>query len=328
MIAFLLALISLAGAWAGVYALLAGSYGPALMAHGLTAAAGYAAARRCAREDCPAGWHEAVWAACVPCVGGVLAWMNLAAQSAAESEQIVDEYARYLDADVRLGAELPAGGERWTPRPDHLESMADILRSEASVEDKRLAIEALARMETPRAVYVLNEALSSPSTEVRFYAASVLGNLEERLGERLHALEQDVTLGLRNDPEVEYDLAQSYFDYAYYGLAEGARREHMLTLALEHIRLSREGRDGAASLLLEGRILLALERYRESEETFSEYIHAHRHDGRGFLWRAEARFRRGDYPGVRRDCAAAVERRVAPPVLHPTLEMWAPLAME
>lgn len=297
--------------------------GYALLLHLVSASAGLMAARCWGSDDRPVGLHETVWAFAVPIVGGPLASLHILGQACTRSENVLDEYSHYLDAKERLGVDATARANLPSvPEPDQLESMADVIFSEASVEDKRLAIETLALMETPRAVGVLRSALSTPSTEVRFYAASVLSSLEERLGNRLAALEQDVTMGRRNDADVEFELARCYFDYAYYGLAEGSRREHFLRQALEHTRRSLRVASHPDAALLEGRALLELNSVAEAERCFVAYIRDHRQDGRGFLWRAEARFRQGKYGGVQHDCKRAMELGLKPPSLAPALELW------
>ncbi len=259
----------------------------------------------------------------VPCIGGVLVALHNHDCHIASRRNIARDYGDYIDASQRLGDYLqPEPEMKFRPDPDALESMADILRSSAPARDKRLAIEALAQMESPQSVQVLRSVLTASSIEVRFYAASVLANLEQRLSERLARLEQDIATGRRAGPDAVMSLAQSYFDYAYYGLAEGSRAVDFLNRALQRLDEIRDTGIRARVLLLEGRILLRLGRCREAEICFSRYLKISSAKQPGFLWRAEARMFRGDYRGVEADCRAARDAGEIPQRLAEAVDAW------
>ncbi len=319
----LYASLALAAAVYGVAAVLAGAWTVAAAAHVVVALSGWRAVHGLYRPEDPTGRFEAALAACVPLVGGALAWLYVAGTRLGRSAGVAEEFEEYIDPGLRLGEEattLQRSG--FEPDPDHLEPMSDILRSDAGIQEKRIAIEGLARLETPEAVSMLREALHAESTEVRFYAASVLGRLEERLASRLRTLEEDVALGRRLDPDVELDLARSYFDYAYFGVAEGERHRTYLEDAIVHAGRAWDRGAPPRSLLVSGRAHLELGRCEEAEAEFDRYLRVAGKSVAGYLWRAEARFLHGRYDKVIEDCCAAVATGPIPERMQPTVDFW------
>lgn len=322
-LALLPATVALAAGLGSVTLLFAARPLEALALHGICAFFGFFAARWQKADAVPAGAFEATLALCVPCVGGAVAWLYAAAPGVVGTADVADEFTHYIDASERMGRDdLVKEEAGFDPTPRKLAPMVDILRSNAPVAEKRVAIEALARLETPESVSILRDALSEPSVEVRFYAASVLSRLEERLASRLRSLEEDIASRRRTDPAVELEIARSYLDYAYYGLAEGVRRTTYLQRGLKHALVALGQNAGVEGLLVVGRCYLELGHFDEAEESFTEYLEEYGDDLKGLLWRAEARFYQGKYLGVRDDCRAAAGVGQAPERMRPVVEMW------
>jgi len=294
-----------------------------LVAHVASALFGAAAALRMRREVAGSGLYEYVVALGLPAAGGILVWLQAMGDRTVRRGTVAREFTNYIDASLRLGDDqLPGVRLSFKPTPDEVAPMTDILRSDAGEDEKRNAIEALSRLETPDAVDVLRSVLTSESTEVRFYAASALSRLEERLALRLKALDQDLAMGRQDRGVVELEMARTYHDYAYYRLVDETRRLDCLESSLQHARRAIEIGLDPEAWLMAGRALLALRRCEEAEELFTEYLDRVRDDAKGLLWRAEARFRLGRYTSLREDCRRVSQTARVPKVMAEAIEMW------
>jgi tetratricopeptide (TPR) repeat protein len=239
---------------------------------------------------------------------------------------VAEDFRDQISVQKRLGEEALPEIDVTPPHPAFLTPMADVLASDASNDEKRMAIEGLARLETPQSVEVLRKILSTGSTEVRFYAASVLEGLEERLTERLMTLERDVASGRRRGPGTELEIARTFLDYAYYRVALGPRRLEYLEQAARHGGRAREHGSDPEAHLVEGRALLLLGRAEAAEECFSRYVRTALHRGKALVWRAEARFRLGRYEEAATDCQHALAEGTVPAAVREAVETWAALA--
>ena len=324
MMAGLLGVISVVAAVSSLGCLLLDMVASALACHVLAGLAGALASVRLRQSVKGSGLYEYALGLGIPCVGGPVVWLYTLGEHLTLRESVAKEFTEYIDASMRLGdAELPMVGRSQVPTPGQVAPMTDVLRSDASEDEKRNAIEALSRLETPDAVTMLRSVLTSESTEVRFYAASALSRLEERLALRLKALEEDLATGRQDRALVELEMARTYFDYAYYRLTDETRRaDYLERAALHAARAAEEGSDPAASLM-QGRALLDLRRYDEAEKVFSSHLGRVRDDVKGLIWRAEARFRLGSYPGVCEDCRRALQMGGVPEVMADAIGMWA-----
>ena len=322
MIAPALAFLVVAGSTVSMVRLFEGAYMWALAAHvaaGLCAG-GLALWMRRGRRGWP--WSEIAVALGTPCLGGPFVLMQLLGSRIGSCHDVVAQFKEYVSAEIRLGPSVSAGAAvSQSPDPGALYAVADILSSDAAEDVKRFAVEALGRLETPEAVDQLRDALTNPSVEARFYAASALARLEERLTSRLEALEREVESGHGNGAQ-ELELAEACFDYAYYRVAMGDGRREYLERALDHAEKAIERDGDPAAELVAGRALLELGLCGEAEKRFSEYVERFPNSPKGLLWRAEARFRLGRYAGVREDCAAAVKNGPAPRRLQDAARFW------
>ncbi len=267
---------------------------------------------------------EYTLALAVPGLGGLMACLMALGARAARPGTAARDYQDYIDAAQRGGIAHWAGVARHAlPMPDDVEPLADVLASSAAAEDKRNAIKALARLETPAAVATLRAVLKRGAPEIRFYAASVLARLEERLAFRLQALQAEAAAAPdARRPALDLDLARAYFDYVYFGLVSETHQRDYLEHAVRHARRAWQEGGHAAALLLAGRGLIQLGAFAEADDLFSQYLAQAGQDLKGYLWRAEARFLRGDFAGLRADCRQALRMGPVPERVAPALQMW------
>lgn len=263
---------------------------------------------------------EAVLRWAVPCIGVPAAALFVHGPAWGLKEDIADDFSHYINANERM--DIPAfrtENAKSDMKPGQIDSLADILRSDVSNDEKRLAIAALAQMETPGTIEILRDTVMWAPTEVRFYAASVLGQLEERLSLRLEMLIDAARAD--DDPHLAYELAQAYFDYAYYRLVTGERREECLREASRFASAAARGGVPDAWLLA-GRVALALGRHDEADECFHEQVRARPSDVRTYVWLAEASFARGRYDEVRGYLQEAGEAGQIPRRMREAADVW------
>jgi len=255
----------------------------------------------------------------MPCAGPFWAIMFRLLPQLGKKENIAEDFLHYINAGERA-ADLPAAPpSRMSPRPEQMDSLADVLRSDASNDEKRLAIAALAQLETPQTIEILRDTVLWAPTEVRFYAASVLGQLEERLSMRLDALVEAAKTD--NDPQLSAGLAQAYFDYAYYRLVTGDRRLDCLEEASRHVQIA--AANGLTDAwLLAGRIALESNDLDKAERCFASHLDTRPDDVRGDLWMAEIAYLRGQFGPLRRSLTAAQEKGKIPHRMEEAVLAW------
>lgn len=320
---WILGLLALATSAGSVSMLLQGQFQISALAHLTSVLLGARGSVMLRGAPADRGQFEYYVGLALPCVGGSAVWLHAALERFTGRGEVAEEFTKYIDPVTRLGdARLPDVRRSKGPNPETLEPLASVLTSDASVDEKRNAIARLARLETPQAVQALRGALQSSSREIRFLAANAISSLERRLNQRLHA--RRCAGGEPEDvgPEDALETAQAYFDYAYYGLAGDLDKATYLRQALEYVRTAWEQGHNPDAQLLWGKILLQLGDNEEAVDMFSRYLACEPYDVRGYLWRAEAHFRQGDYRAVRRDCERANGSGQVPEVTRGAVDMW------
>ena len=266
-------------------------------------------------------WMVAVFGRCR---GGVASFGSARPRSGAG---LYEHFIDYTDTALSLAAQE----DRHVLRPGHepdlqpFTSCHDILASGASAEMKRGAILSLQRLETPEAVDLLRTALSDSDTEVRFYAAGALGAIEERLQDRLSAMEVQVARAGIHDRETYLGVAQACFDFAWFHLSSDSRRDELLQRAHGYaFQASAVPASDVEAEILLGRIQMERGELQAAYDSFSLAIGGGAEDARGRLWRAEASFRMGNYRAVRNDCTGvtAFSDDVGGRLAH-VVELWA-----
>lgn len=258
----------------------------------------------------------------VPVIGGLTAVVFTFFSVNRGRKGIAEEYALHIDPEEYREL-FTRDVKDFNPNPQELYSLSDILHGDLPLEQKRKAIEALAQMESPQAIAILREALSMSSVEVRFFASSVIGKLEKRLEQRISELEtKDRELG-GGQVSVIMELAQSYFDFVFFSLVEGARREEYLALALGYAldAYTLEENDSVLSLI--GRIFLVNDDIDEAIMVFNKFVQLNPDDMRGRLWRLEAYLKRHDYILAGEDARAALEMGRVPQAIEESVMFWA-----
>ncbi len=181
--------------------------------------------------------------------------------------------AAALDASIAAGSREPDVWARLRVDPDRLRPHArsgddsSITAVAGALADRRPG-QATKRFEAslrvaelpPRvAVRLLRSALKDPSEEVRLFA---FGRIERMRADLERALEgfRSALASAEDDAAREHlrlRLAETHWEFAYLGLAEGAVLEHALESAVaEATESQRVGRNPAAASFLLGRILL------------------------------------------------------------------------
>ncbi len=255
----------------------------------------------------------------IPLLGSTGAVIVVIAISRKGRMGILEEYSQYINTEEYR--ELFTRDENeFVPDPDNLYSLADILHSNLPVSRKRVAIEALAQMEQPQTVAILREALQMDSVEVRFFAASVLSKLEMRLEMHLEELQEEDRAG--RQVSVISELAQACYDFVFYDIVDGGRRDRYLDLALGYALDAFSLEQDSTSLSLAGRVFLQQRKYQQAIAIFNLYCRAYPDDYRGFLWRAEAYLSNHDYGMVQYDLARARELAEIPDTLKDAAEFW------
>jgi polysaccharide biosynthesis protein PelE len=229
--------------------------GHALLAAG-SAAMLSAASRPGSRRD---AWAIAVAAGSlaffVPVLAAVGLFVALGLASREPGSRGRESWARLSVDPERMRISL-------RPRRDVSASAIAVVLADRAPEHAARRFEAILRSAElpPRAgVRLLRSALRDPAEEVRLFAFSRLERMRvdldqalETFRHRLEAAEDDATRA-----HLRCRLAETHWELAYLGLAEGAVLEHALDAAVEHAREScRVGKNPAAASFLLGRVLL------------------------------------------------------------------------
>jgi hypothetical protein len=191
----------------------------------------------------------------VPALGAIGLWTALGLSSRRAASRGREPWAR-----LRVDPESMRMSLR-TRREVNAPAIAAVL-ADRSPEHASRRFDAMLRVADlpPRvAVRLLRSALRDPAEEVRLLAFSRVERLRvdlehalETFRRGLESAEDDATRG-----HLRLRLAETHWEFAYLGLAEGAVLEHALDAAIEHASESkRVGRNPAAASFLLGRILL------------------------------------------------------------------------
>eukprot|EP00163_Fabomonas_tropica_P028373 TRINITY_DN5755_c0_g5_i1.p1 TRINITY_DN5755_c0_g5~~TRINITY_DN5755_c0_g5_i1.p1 ORF type:complete len:278 (-),score=39.92 TRINITY_DN5755_c0_g5_i1:433-1266(-) len=201
--------------------------------------------------------------------------------------------------------------------------LRQVLR-EASDPGKRLkALLASRQMPGREGVDILREALKDPVDDVRLLAYSMLEQREKALvqeAERLQSQLQETTEA-RPVMQMNRRLAQTWWETAYLGLAQGSLRQYYLEKARDLLIKLVATYDGPSDWHLLGRIELALGRYHEARDAFEVAIENGARQEHVLPYLAEIAFLDKDYQRVRFYLARCAHGHNHP-ALTPLLEAW------
>jgi hypothetical protein len=197
-------------------------------------------------------------------------------------------------------------------------------RGESTAEQRFQAVLQVRYLAPREAVQVLKLALKDSSDEVRLFAFS---RIEKMRDERESAIKQLTSQLGGTDVEaqslVHLRLAESHYEIAYLGLAEGAVLQHALDAAHEHAMESVRLRPGAAPAeYLLGRVLLQKKEYSWALAAFERAVYAHYPRAKVLPYMAECAFRQRRYEAVRsllRDLEMVARDNKG---LQPVVDFW------
>lgn len=304
-----LATLSLCSAVLGAYAILGENCAQVALAHLLAALTGGAAGTIADRRRLGRHFFPWILSFAIPLFGGVGVYFLLQNMKKPWSGKLMEEYTAYLDDAASFRESVPITDQTAPTAPVPLGDVLSVTDSEA---EQRIAIEYLSEMETPAAVEVLRKAASTAGSEAYFFSMTALTQMEDKMLARLDELEDAIKRS--GETEADGDLliqtAAAYLDFIYYHFVTGETRTEYLQRAqalLDHV-LERNATGSSEldeSLLLSGRVQLGMGNARMAIKYFNRYIARNPQQWNGYLWRAEAWYRSGDYGRVREDCAKA-----------------------
>jgi hypothetical protein len=143
----------------------------------------------------------------------------------------------------------------------HGAPIAQVLRSDASVQARTAAVMTLRRMPAHKAVPLLRLAFSDPSEDVRLLAFAILERQEKQLRSRIEsalAKLDDPSRELRPAERAAWQrrVAQDHWELVYGGFVSGGFVARVLQQAVEHARAALDLEFDASTALLLARIHL------------------------------------------------------------------------
>lgn len=300
----------------GMWMLLEGHIAAAVIIHIFSALLGIWAAVHSAQRG-HSVLFDVIVAFFIPIAGGIICALASQIEASKVRGDVAADYMRHIDPE-EYRTFFEENQSEFRPEPEKLQPLSDILYSRAPLSQKRIAIEALAQMECPESVKILRDALCMDSVEVRFFAASVLTRLEANLSTRMQELEAKAP----DDAEGLYELAQASFDYAFFGMAEGNRKNRYLDAAYSYAKKSDEAEETAQACLLLGRIELERHNFDQAEEYFSKALTMHNSGSSAIIWQAEAALENRDFTEVIRICKHAIDKGIVPEKIKNAIEYW------
>ncbi|HWL87160.1 MAG TPA: hypothetical protein VNO21_15250 [Polyangiaceae bacterium] len=195
-------------------------------------------------------------------------------------------------------------GKRAPPkrRTITVSSIEETLRSAVASPEKRFhAVLQTRHLPQKQAISLLKLALKDTSDEVRLFAFSRL----ERFRNDLETQSRDLSEKLSEADEgakalLHLRLAETYWEIAYLGLAEGAVREHALKSAQDNAEAACKLRPGSAPAeFLSGRVSLVQKKYGDALTAFERAVHAGTTRLKALPYMAECAFHQKRYDEVR-----------------------------
>ena len=116
----------------------------------------------------------------------------------------------------------------------NVEPLVETIRSDASTDLKRGAIEMLAKMRSPYAVSLLKECISDQNSEVRFYASSGLSRIEESLNEKIIKYKNIIKQKSEVTHQDYFLLAKAYYEFIYLSIQDEASLQYYLRQSVDN----------------------------------------------------------------------------------------------
>lgn len=318
--------LSFGAATCGGVAVIMHEFAFVALTHLIAALAGGAAGALADRRRLGGDLFPWAMALTIPLFGGIAAYMLLHGMKKPRSGRLIEEYSLYLDEAAPFKDSVPA---LEAPVPTELVSLGDVLSRPDSGREQRIAIEYLSEIETPAALEILRKAASTAGGEAYFFSMTTLTQMEDRMLAQLDELESMLSQAdeTNTDGELLLKTASAYLDFVYYHFVAGERRseyllraETLLNQAINNDLL--DANEMGRALILAGRVQLALRNAKTALRYFNLFIKRNPTLWSGYLWRAEARYKLGEYQLLREDCAKAEKIGNIPQNMQPVLDFW------
>lgn len=124
---------------------------------------------------------------------------------------------------------------------------------------KERAIFSVSEIKNPLTISILKENLSSKHDDIRLYAFSVVSKMEKDFNENLHKLKnklKDESLTEDEKAEIFYEIANQYYDFVYFKIADEEFKDFLLEEALFYGKKSLELKETPEALILIGKIYI------------------------------------------------------------------------
>ncbi|HXX66281.1 MAG TPA: tetratricopeptide repeat protein [Polyangiaceae bacterium] len=173
------------------------------------------------------------------------------------------------------------------------------------------------------AVALLKLALSDPADEVRLFAFTRLERWRNDLEADVKRLQAALAVAGDTGARLHLGLAEAYWELAYFGLVEGAVRDHALFAALQSVdRACAANASDAPARFLRGRILMQRGEYEEARQAFEEALRLKHPPLKVLPYLAECAFEERNFNLVRAVIRTFNEHAPGHAALHSVVDFW------
>lgn len=173
------------------------------------------------------------------------------------------------------------------------------------------------------AVALLKLALSDPADEVRLFAFTRLERWRSDLEADVRRLQAALAAAGDAGARVHLGLAEAYWELAYFGLVEGAVRDHALFAALESVdRACAASPNAAPPQFLRGRILMQRGEYEKASQALNQALSLEHPPIKALPYLAECAFRQRNFSLVRAVIRTFNEHAPGHAALYPIVDIW------
>lgn len=203
-------------------------------------------------------------------------------------------------------------------------SLLAILETSEHQENRMKAVLKTRQMSDQEAIPILKMALLDPVDEVRLLAYSMLDKKEKVLDSLIRTYKQMLEdESAEKNTVVHFNLAESYWELSYLGLAHGKARTHILQSAYYHVQqvLKDKIRD-AEAYFLQARIALVLEFFDVSDHSLLQALQCGMSETRVSPYQAELAFVRRRFNEISSYVQAVDETAKENELVSGMLEQW------
>lgn len=173
------------------------------------------------------------------------------------------------------------------------------------------------------AVALLKLALSDPADEIRLFAFTRLERWRNDLEAGVKRLQGALAVAGEAGARLHLGLAEAYWELAYFGLVEGAVRDHALFAALESVdRACAANPSAAPPRFLRGRILMQRRDYEKARLAFEEALNLQHPPIKVLPYLAECAYEERNFGLVRAVLRTFNEHAPGHAALHAVVDFW------